>query len=232
MQYGLREKIESSALGGRHACVIPCPEPVPNLPGDVAYTPPKMLNSPSSKAKLLVPASPGWFDFLPPLPTTSHPVISHSASQIATLITRASSLHASELSNFSALPNATGGSASDRAFLRNILSGGTLSDRLSALTLMAQGAPLHNIRALEALKDLSEKGRGGVSAPQDGEKGKGMAAGRADRLKAARAIMDWWVGGGAPNRKLRCVLLISLLHMHLLSHDVDTSATSHFCILM
>jgi ribosome biogenesis protein MAK21 len=70
---------------------------------------------------------------------------------------------------------------------------------------MVQGAPLHNIRALEALKDLSEKGRGGVSVPQDGEKGKGKATGRADRLKAARAIMDWWVGGGAPNRKLRCV---------------------------
>jgi ribosome biogenesis protein MAK21 len=188
-----------------------------------------MLSSPSSKANLLVPASPGWFDFLPPLPTTSHPVVSHSASQIATLLNRASTLHASELSTFSTLPNATGGSASDRAFLRNILSGGTLSDRLSALTLMAQGAPLHNIRALEALKDLSEKGRGGV---QDGEKGKGMAAGRADRLKAARAIMDWWVGGGAPNRKLRCVLLTFFLSMHILRHNVDTFATNHFCTLM
>jgi ribosome biogenesis protein MAK21 len=185
-----------------------------------------MLNSPSSKAKLLIPASPGWFDFLPPLPTTSKPVVSQSASQIATLLDRASSLHASELSTFSALPKATGGSASDRAFLRNILSGGTLSDRLSALTLMAQGAPLHNIRALEALKDLTERGRGGISASQDGEKGKAKATGREDRLKAARAIMDWWVGGGAPTRKLRCVLLSSVLSMHSLSHDVDTSATS------
>jgi len=70
---------------------------------------------------------------------------------------------------------------------------------------MVQGAPLHNVRALEALKDLTEKGRGGVSASQDGEKGKGKATGREDRLKAARAIMDWWVGGGAPKRKLRCV---------------------------
>jgi ribosome biogenesis protein MAK21 len=195
---------------------------------------PKMPNSPavsSSKAKLLVPASPGWFDFVPPLTTTTtatDPVVSQSASQIATLLNRASSLHASELSTFSALPNATGGSASDRAFLRNILSGGTLSDRLSALTLIVQGAPLHNIRALEALKDLSEKGRGGVSVSQDGEKGKGKATGRGDRLKAARAIMDWWVGGGAPNRKLRCVSLVSVFSMHLLTHDVDTSVTSHY----
>ena len=183
--------------------------PIPPSGWDIVRMPPKIPNSPavsSPKAKLLVPATPDWFNFLRPLPATSDRVVSQSASQIATLLNRASSLHASELSTFSTLPNATGGSASDRAFLRNILSGGTLSDRLSALTLMAQGAPLHNIRALEALKDLTEKGRGGVSAPQDGEKGKGKATGREDRLKAARAIMDWWVGGGAPNRKLRCVL--------------------------
>ncbi len=164
---------------------------------------------PSSKARLLIPASSDWFNCLHPLPTTSIPVVSQSASQIANLFDRASSLHTSELATFSALPNATGGSASDRAFLRNILSGGTLSDRLSALTLMVQGAPLHNVRALEALKDLTERGRGGVNASQDGVKGKGKATGREDRLRAARAIMDWWVGGGVPNRKLRGVSLTS-----------------------
>ena len=159
-----------------------------------------------SKAKLLVPPTPGWFNFLSPLHTISEPVVPQSASQLTTFLDRASLLHASELSTYSTLPNAAGGSVSDRAFLRNILARGTLSDRLSALTLMVQSAPLHNVRALEALKNLAEKGRSGVSASQDGEKGKGKAAGRGDRLKAARAIMDWWVGGGAPNRKLRCVL--------------------------
>lgn len=161
----------------------------------------------SSKAKLLIPVTPGWFNFLPSLPTPSPSVVSQSASQFATLLDRASSLHASEVSAFS-LSDAAGGSASDRAFLRNILAGGTLSDRLSALTLMVQGAPLHNVRALEALKSLAERGRGGGSISQEGEKGKGKVTGREDRLKAARAIMDWWVGGGAPNRKLRCVPLI------------------------
>jgi len=72
---------------------------------------------------------------------------------------------------------------------------------------MVQDAPLHNIRALEALKGLTEKGRGGASGLQEGEKGKGKPAGREDRLKAARAIMDWWVGGGVPDRKLRYVSL-------------------------
>jgi ribosome biogenesis protein MAK21 len=158
-----------------------------------------------SKESLLVPAESDWYNFLPPLLTTSKPVPSHSGSQLATLLDRASSLHASELSIFSSRPNSVGSSASDQVFLRNILASGTLSDRLSALTLMAQSSPLHNIRALEALKNLAEKGRGGVGASQDTEKNKVKGAGREDRLKAARAIMDWWVGGGTPNRKLKCI---------------------------
>jgi ribosome biogenesis protein MAK21 len=164
----------------------------------------------SSNAKLLFPATPDWFKFLPALPTHSEIVVSKSVPQVAALLDRASSLHASEISTFSTLSNTAGGSVSDRAFLRSILAGGTLSDRLSALTLMVQDAPLHNIRALEALKGLTEKGRGGVSGLQEGEKGKGKPAGREDRLKAARAIMDWWVGGGVPDRKLRYASLTSV----------------------
>ncbi|KAH9041614.1 CBF-domain-containing protein [Lactarius pseudohatsudake] len=168
--------------------------------------------SSSSKTKLLVPPTPDWYNFLSRLRPISEPVLSQSTSHIATLLNNASSLHASELANFSTLPNTSSGSASDQSFLRNVLTGGTLSDRLSALTLMAQGAPLHNVRALEALKSLAEKGRGGVSVSRDGEKGSGKAAGREERLKAARAIMDWWIGGGAPNRKLKYFRDQPLLH--------------------
>ncbi|KAI9460349.1 hypothetical protein F5148DRAFT_260637 [Russula earlei] len=112
-----------------------------------------------------------------PVPSSG---ISHSTAQLSTLLDRASSLHASELSAFSTLPKAAGGCASDRGFLRlrNILAGGTLSDRLSALTLMVQGAPLHNVRALEALKSSTERGRGGLGASQETEKGKCKGAGR------------------------------------------------------
>ncbi|KAH9052984.1 CBF-domain-containing protein [Lactarius deliciosus] len=159
-----------------------------------------VASSSKTKPKLLVP------------PTPDCPYSPNSTSHIATLLNNASSLHASELANFSTLPNASSGSSSDQSFLRNVLTGGTLSDRLSALTLMAQGAPLHNIRALEALKSLAEKGRGGVSVSRDGEKGSGKAAGREERLKAARAIMDWWIGGGAPNRKLKYFRDQPLLH--------------------
>ena len=60
------------------------------------------------------------------------------------------------------------------------------------MTLLVQSSPLHNIKALETLKGVAERG-----------KGKG---GREESLKALRCIVDWWVGGGAPNRKLRCGL--------------------------
>ncbi|KAI9450958.1 CBF-domain-containing protein [Russula earlei] len=175
----------------------------PRVPNDLATQ--------SSRAKLLVPVTSCWFNIVPTLPPLL-PNISHSSAQLSTLLDRASSLHFSELSAFSALPNAAGGSASDRGFLQNILAGGTLSDRLSALTLMVQGAPLHNVRALEALKSSTERGRGGFGVSQETEKGKGKGTGREDRLKAARAIMDWWVGGGAPNRKLRYFRDQPLLH--------------------
>lgn len=74
---------------------------------------------------------------------------------------------------------------SDRAFLSQILSGGTSSDKLSALTLMAQASPLHNQRALESLKAMAGK------------------KGRQESLKALRALADLWVGGASPERKLK-----------------------------
>ncbi|KIJ40346.1 hypothetical protein M422DRAFT_174030 [Sphaerobolus stellatus SS14] len=76
-------------------------------------------------------------------------------------------------------------SAGDARFLTRVLQSGTLSDRLSALTLMVQGSPVHNTRALDGLKTMASK------------------KGREESLKALRAIVDWWNGGGAPDRKLK-----------------------------
>ena len=50
---------------------------------------------------------------------------------------------------------------------------------------MAQSSPIHNTKALESLKSMSQK------------------KGREESSKALRAIVDWWVGGGAPDRKLK-----------------------------
>lgn len=61
---------------------------------------------------------------------------------------------------------------------------------------MVQASPVHNTRALETLKGMAAK-RGGAGA------------GKAEGVKALRAVVDWWVGGGGPGRKLRCVFLLA-----------------------
>lgn len=51
----------------------------------------------------------------------------------------------------------TGSASSAQQFYSTIMSSGTLSDKISALTLSVQESPLHNMRALEALVGLARK---------------------------------------------------------------------------
>ncbi|KAL4071905.1 CBF/Mak21 family-domain-containing protein [Scleroderma yunnanense] len=152
---------------------------------------PKVSQSKTSQSKnipkaIQLDASPMWYQGAPPLePTTATTVTSE---KLSLLLERATSLHTNAVQSFQSTTTVTS-SSSDYNFLQNILQTGTLSDRLSALTLLVQSSPLHNIKALEALKNMAERG-----------KGKG---GREESLKALRCIVDWWVGGGAPNRKLK-----------------------------
>ena len=136
--------------------------------------------------QLLEPV-PQWYTLLPPLPPSKAQPGPPSPQTLSQKQSHASSLHASELA---AYENATSASkltssSSDAAFLQKILTSGTLSDRLSALTLLAQSSPVHNTRALETLRGMANK------------------KGREESLKALRAVCDWWVGGGAPDRKLK-----------------------------
>ena len=126
-----------------------------------------------------------WHAAIPPLcPTTS----TISTVQLSALVSKAAALHEKEIRTFQA-SSSSNSASSEANFLSKIIQSGTLSDRLSALTLLVQSSPLHNIKALETLKSMAERG-----------KGKG---GREESLKALRCIVDWWVGGGAPNRKLK-----------------------------
>ncbi|KDQ16483.1 hypothetical protein BOTBODRAFT_156893 [Botryobasidium botryosum FD-172 SS1] len=124
-----------------------------------------------------IEASGRWYDMVPALPPKES-LSPASPEFLAHQMSRASDLHAN-------LPAPPTQSSSDNQFLSQILTSGTLSDRLSALTLMAQSSPIHNTRALESLKTMASK------------------KGREESLKAVRAIVDWWVGGGAPSRKLK-----------------------------
>ncbi|KAJ2078049.1 RNA-binding ribosome biosynthesis protein mak21 [Coemansia sp. RSA 988] len=48
-------------------------------------------------------------------------------------------------------------STADKSFVKNILSSGTLTDRVSALTLIVQESPVHNLRLLEQLMQMVQK---------------------------------------------------------------------------
>jgi ribosome biogenesis protein MAK21 len=45
----------------------------------------------------------------------------------------------------------------DASFMRTILSGGTMTDRISALTLLIQSSPLHHLHSLEQLFSMAKK---------------------------------------------------------------------------
>jgi ribosome biogenesis protein MAK21 len=129
-----------------------------------------------------------WYTAINPLtpPTASTSAI--SPSQLASSSSKAAELHAADMRTFQS-SSSSNSASSEANFLFKIIQSGTLSDRLSALTLLVQSSPLHNTKALETLKGMAERG-----------KGKG---GREESLKALRCIVDWWVGGGAPDRKLK-----------------------------
>ena len=141
----------------------------------------------NSKSNFVFQPISQWYTAIPPLPTpTSRPII--TTAQLSALVSKAAALHDKDISTFQA-SSSSNSSSSEANFLSKIIQSGTLSDRLSALTLLVQSSPLHNIKALETLKVMAERG-----------KGKG---GRDESLKALRCIVDWWVGGGVPNRKLK-----------------------------
>ncbi|KAG6819264.1 hypothetical protein H0H93_013579 [Arthromyces matolae] len=134
--------------------------------------------------KLVFKPTPQWHAAIPSLAPQKSPL---SPEQLPSLIDKASTLHNADIRAFQS--SSFSNSSSETNFLSKIIQSGTLSDRLSALTLLVQSSPVHNLKALETLKGMAERG-----------KGKG---GREESLKALRCIIDWWVGGGAPDRKLK-----------------------------
>ena len=176
----------------KHKKVRNLSKKVPQPTTDEVPVPSKPAPSKNSQSKYIVEPISQWYTVHPPLLSSSTPVGPITPAKLASLTTYAASLHASTTALYqSSSSSSTTSTSSDYSFLQKILQGGTLSDRLSALTLLVQSSPLHNVKALESLKGMAERG-----------KGKG---GREESLKALRCIVDWWVGGGVPNRKLKFV---------------------------
>ncbi len=157
---------------------------MPPLAADVVKPPDKQKALPTNSKFIFQPVS-LWYEALSPLHSHERPTPSVTPGQLSA---KAAQLHDNDILAFQA-SSSKNSSSSEANFLSKIIQSGTLSDRLSALTLLVQSSPLHNIRALDTLKGMAERG-----------KGKG---GREESLKALRCIVDWWVGGGAPNRKLK-----------------------------
>ncbi|OBZ73206.1 Uncharacterized protein C4F10.09c [Grifola frondosa] len=130
--------------------------------------------------KFVLEPTPQWYTALPALSPTSDPLPASTPAQLTSLTARAQDLLTTDAAAYQASAASTGASA------------------LSALTLLVQASPAHNIRALETLRGMAERGRG--------------KGGREEGLKAVRCVVDWWVGGGAPGRKLRYFRDQPLLH--------------------
>jgi len=96
-----------------------------------------------------------WHTFeLPPLPNPPQPLAMLPMDTIERVHQYAKKLLEAENEEYSAK---TGSSSSAHQFYSTIMSAGTLSDKISALTLSVQESPLHNMRALENLVALAKK---------------------------------------------------------------------------
>ncbi|QRV98202.1 ribosome biogenesis protein [Ceratobasidium sp. AG-Ba] len=177
-----KELSQGKTQDDRSRTIKPLPSSKPSTSISVSKTLPAATpNKSGKKAKLVVTPASKWYEDLPPITPSG---VRLSESKLSALVDRAAALHATDTAAFS--DSQFGLSTSDAHFLESVLQGGTRSDRLSALTLVVQGAPVHSTRSLEGLRAMASK-----------------KGGRGESLKALRAIVDWWVGGGCPDRKLR-----------------------------
>ncbi|KAI0593430.1 CBF/Mak21 family-domain-containing protein [Biscogniauxia sp. FL1348] len=105
------------------------------------------------KRKTIFEPRPDWHAVsLKPLPTPSSEEVAPYSAAIAALKEYAKSVLEEDAAAYGST-NAT----SSRKFMSTIMSSGTMSDKVSALTLSVQESPVHNIKAIENLMSLGAK---------------------------------------------------------------------------
>lgn len=128
--------------------------------------------------KLLVPSQTDWYNVIT---TSTNPVEPLDRFARERLFERAKDIVQKEnktyLEEFAS-------NNSQKKFLSQILTDGTLNDKISALTLLIQEAPLHNIKALDTLLGFCEK------------------KSRTASLQSVNALKDLLLNGVLPDRKL------------------------------
>lgn len=78
-----------------------------------------------------------------------------------------------------------GHGTADKRMLQTLISSGTTSDRISALTLLVQESPIHAVKALETLLSICSK------------------KSRNEATQAITTLKDLFIGGLLPDRKLK-----------------------------
>lgn len=142
-----------------------------------------IFNAKHTKNELIVSPRSDWYNTeeLPELPEQK--VDDISDFMVERLYAKAKNLLAKENELFTHESNK---SNSQKQFLNQLLTAGTLSDKIGAYSLLIQESPLHSVKYLTSLLALCKK------------KSRGSA------LQSIAALKDIFVQGGVlPNRKLR-----------------------------
>lgn len=136
-----------------------------------------------SSDKLIIPYDKPWYEIpLDPQVGQNDDVEELSKEQIEKLFERGKqTLEADNQTYYEEFTK----DSSQAKFMSQILSDGTLNDKISAVTLLIQDSPLHNIKSLETLVSYC------------GKKSRNSA------LQSLNALKDLFLNGLLPNRKLR-----------------------------
>ncbi|KNE66890.1 hypothetical protein AMAG_11365, partial [Allomyces macrogynus ATCC 38327] len=102
----------------------------------------------------LVTPTPNWHSIDLPEPDATRRIRNDMRRDVNGMLLRGMDLLKQEGIRFA---NDRTRAAGDASFMRTILSGGTMTDRISALTLLVQASPLHNLLALEQLFAMAKK---------------------------------------------------------------------------
>ena len=136
----------------------------------------------TNRDKLLIDPIAEWTNAaLPELPSSTKPPSEASITRLQTL---GQEMLAAENDTYARLSSKAGKhemlgslSASDLQFARSLIGSnraGTLSDRISALTLLLQSSPMHNTKTLETLMNMAAR------------------PSREESSRATRALADWF----------------------------------------
>ncbi|RKP26604.1 CBF/Mak21 family-domain-containing protein [Syncephalis pseudoplumigaleata] len=136
----------------------------------------------NGRNQLLIEANPLWHQIpLPPLGPTSQPSTKLSEAQVASLLAKAQKLVEDDAERYEARPSLGG---KDRTFLRTLLKSGTLTDKVSALTLLIQESPVHAVKTFASLLAMCRK------------------KSRKEAVMTIASMKDFLTSSGLPDRKL------------------------------